>query len=94
MPEDTLFENRDKNLSFTEGETELSNIKKNKYHRDELTNSNNENNKRHKSQNDRIALLGDENNKLKNENNHLQTLQKKAARAPPTWTTRRDWGNI
>ena len=57
----------------------LPEVKENKHHRDELANSNNENNKRHKIQNDRIALLGDENNKLKNENNYLQTLQQKAA---------------
>ena len=65
LPGDTLFENPDENLSFSEGETELANIalqsvtklaeniglldKENKHHCDELASLKNENNKHHKS---------------------------------------------
>ena len=91
-PGDMSFENPDENLSFLEGETNLANIslksvsklaektglleKENKHHHDELVNSKSGNNKHHKSQNGWLALLGDENNKLKNENNHLQSRRK------------------
>ena len=45
--------------------------KEKKRHRDELALSRIENNKRLKSQDDRLAVLGDENEILRNENDHL-----------------------